>query len=184
MNCPDFDLCSTCEAQNMHPKTHVFVKIRIPIPTLAQPHQILDPWYSGDPDRRWPALKPSLRKRFVTDSGFDDLQVEALYDQFTCTANVGFPDVSQSAIRYRVQKYPGHDRDPKTAEGLTVPRNNHGKLRDLQLLLVMSGFFSFPCNLPVDIGILLHLVVHCSLTAVLTIPGLDKYQRCNRSTCF
>jgi len=29
--CPDFDLCETCEAQNMHPENHPLIKIREPI---------------------------------------------------------------------------------------------------------------------------------------------------------
>lgn len=94
INCPDFDLCSNCEVQNIHPRTHVFSKIRIPISTLAQPHQMNDLWYPGDPQRHWPLLKTPLRKRLVIESGFDDVQVDAYYDQFSCLANVHVQDVS------------------------------------------------------------------------------------------
>lgn len=94
INCPDFDLCSTCESQNIHPRTHVFTKIKIPISTLAQPHQMNDLWYPGDPQRHWPLLKTPLRKRLAIESGFDDVQVDAYYDQFSCIANVPLPAVS------------------------------------------------------------------------------------------
>ncbi|GAB7353686.1 hypothetical protein MBLNU459_g4092t1 [Dothideomycetes sp. NU459] len=86
-----FDLCSNCEAQNVHPRTHVFTKIKIPISTLAQPHQMNDLWYPGDPQKYWPLLKAPLRKRLATESGFDEVQIDAYYDQFSCIANVPFP---------------------------------------------------------------------------------------------
>lgn len=37
LNCPDFDLCTVCEGQSLHPKTHIFAKIKIPLPVLSQP---------------------------------------------------------------------------------------------------------------------------------------------------
>lgn len=40
LNCPDFDLCSTCEMHTVHPKTHVLAKIRIPLPVLSQPTKV------------------------------------------------------------------------------------------------------------------------------------------------
>jgi hypothetical protein len=47
-NCVDFDLCETCEAGNNHNSTHVFLKIRIPIPPLANPRSALLPaFYPG-----------------------------------------------------------------------------------------------------------------------------------------
>lgn len=94
INCPDYDLCSTCESQSpsAHPRTHVFAKVKIPISTLAQPHKVHDLWYPGDPQRHWPTLKVSLRKRLVSETCFEDVAVEAYYEQFTCIANVAFPD--------------------------------------------------------------------------------------------
>ena len=47
-NCPDFDLCESCEALDVHVKTHVFLKIRIPVPPLANPRIPLCPrFYPG-----------------------------------------------------------------------------------------------------------------------------------------
>ena len=31
-NCADYDLCEQCEAMQLHPKTHLFFKIRVPAP--------------------------------------------------------------------------------------------------------------------------------------------------------
>lgn len=94
INCPDYDLCSQCEAlyPPVHPRTHVFAKIKIPISTLAQPHHVHDLWYSGDPLRHWPSLTVALRKRLVSETGFEDVAVEAYYEQFTCIANAPFPN--------------------------------------------------------------------------------------------
>lgn len=47
-NCVDFDLCEMCEGSNSHVNTHVFLKIRIPIPPLANPRSALLPaFYPG-----------------------------------------------------------------------------------------------------------------------------------------
>lgn len=93
MNCPDYDLCSTCEASQSrpHPKTHVFCKVKIPIPTLAQPHKMLDLWYPGDNMRYWPSLDAGVRERLAQETGLEDVQIEAYYDQFSCIANVHWP---------------------------------------------------------------------------------------------
>ncbi|KAG9557079.1 hypothetical protein KCU71_g14198, partial [Aureobasidium melanogenum] len=91
-NCPDFDLCSTCEAQPLHPKTHVFTKIKIPISFLGQNHQVQDVSYPGDPLAQWPALRTSLKKELAADSGFEDLEIQVFYDQFGCKANVAYQE--------------------------------------------------------------------------------------------
>ncbi|KAG9950868.1 hypothetical protein KCU85_g3251, partial [Aureobasidium melanogenum] len=91
-NCPDFDLCSTCEAQPLHPKTHVFTKIKIPISFLGQNHQVQDVSYPGDPMAQWPALRTSLKKELAFDSGFEDLEIQVFYDQFGCKANIAWPE--------------------------------------------------------------------------------------------
>ncbi|KAK5109063.1 hypothetical protein LTR62_007519 [Meristemomyces frigidus] len=88
LNCPDFDLCSTCESKTDHPKTHVFVKIKIPIPVLSQPDLQQPSWYPGDPRKIWPSLPLAERTLLANRYGFEEAQVEALYDQFSCLANV------------------------------------------------------------------------------------------------
>ncbi|KAI6841200.1 hypothetical protein KC340_g8988 [Hortaea werneckii] len=88
LNCPDFDLCSTCEAQSVHPKTHVFAKIVIPLPVLSQPSMEHPIWYPGDPRKLHSTLDAGVKKRMSQEYGFDEPGIDALYDQFTCTANV------------------------------------------------------------------------------------------------
>lgn len=88
LNCPDFDLCSTCEATTAHPKTHVFVKIKIPLPVLSQPSSEHPPWYPGDPRKLHAPLHGDVKKRLGEQYDFDAEQMDALYDQFTCLANV------------------------------------------------------------------------------------------------
>jgi len=34
-SCPDYDLCSACEAKNVHPSSHPLIKIRAPAPATA-----------------------------------------------------------------------------------------------------------------------------------------------------
>ena len=36
-NCVDYDLCERCEVRDDHNKTHLFIKIRIPMPPLTNP---------------------------------------------------------------------------------------------------------------------------------------------------
>lgn len=47
-NCVDYDICERCEAQDCHNRTHVFLKIVIPIPPLANPRTpCTNPLYPG-----------------------------------------------------------------------------------------------------------------------------------------
>ncbi|CAK4031593.1 E3 ubiquitin- ligase [Lecanosticta acicola] len=91
LNCPDYDLCSSCEAHTAHTNTHVFAKIRIPVPILSQPVQEYKLWYPGDPRKIHGLLDASLKRRLCKDHGFEDPQLDALYDQFVCLANVPWP---------------------------------------------------------------------------------------------
>ncbi|KAK5123410.1 hypothetical protein LTR85_002842 [Meristemomyces frigidus] len=88
LNCPDFDLCMVCEAQSLHPKTHVFAKIKIPLPVLSQPIKQYPIWYPGDPRKMHTPLDSNVKKRLSREYGFEEPNIDALYDQFTCMANV------------------------------------------------------------------------------------------------
>lgn len=91
LNCPDFDLCSTCEADNDHIKTHVFAKVKIPLPVLSQPTKEVPLWYPGDPRKMHPPLKASVKKTFQEEYELDGPSLDAFYDQFTCIANMPLP---------------------------------------------------------------------------------------------
>ena len=48
-NCVDYDVCERCEVRDDHNKTHVFIKIRIPMPPLTNPRTpCLKPLYPGE----------------------------------------------------------------------------------------------------------------------------------------
>jgi len=92
LNCPDFDLCSTCEAHSDHLKTHVFAKIRIPLPVLSQPSHQIPIWYPGDPRKIHLPLDPSSRRRIAQQYDLEEPIIDAYYEQFVCIANVPWPN--------------------------------------------------------------------------------------------
>jgi len=101
LNCPDVDLCSTCEMTFPHQQTHVFVKVKIPLPAVGQPGRTLNypVWYPGSPHILHEPIRPALRKRLAEEYHYEEPQIDALYDQFITTANVSFEqDPSQIKI--------------------------------------------------------------------------------------
>lgn len=47
-NCLDYDVCEVCEPGDQHNRTHIFLKIKYPVPPLANPKAIcLKPFYTG-----------------------------------------------------------------------------------------------------------------------------------------
>ncbi|CAG5178913.1 uncharacterized protein ALTATR162_LOCUS8938 [Alternaria atra] len=83
-NCPDFDLCSNCEATNSHYKNHIFYKIRVPAPYLSLQKQ--ESLYPGKPHMMSPSIDPALKRRLVAETNMEAEEIEALWDQFTCLA--------------------------------------------------------------------------------------------------
>ncbi|MCJ1353628.1 MAG: hypothetical protein MMC33_003615 [Icmadophila ericetorum] len=87
-NCIDFDLCEQCEAMQIHPKTHIFYKVRIPapFPFLGNPRQPQPLWYPGKPSALQQHLSRGMSMRFCKASGFEEAEINALWDQFRCLA--------------------------------------------------------------------------------------------------
>lgn len=85
-NCMDFDLCEQCEAMQIHPKTHVFYKIRIPAPFSSNPRHIQPVWYPGKPAGLPQNVSREANKRFCKLAGLESAEVDALWDQFKCLA--------------------------------------------------------------------------------------------------
>eukprot|EP00124_Ichthyophonus_hoferi_P005031 Ihof_evm3s647 gene=Ihof_evmTU3s647 len=82
-NCVDFDLCEACESQTRHDKTHVLLKIRIPISPLANPRSALLPvFYPGGKVDSQTVLLPKVLRSLQQDTHFDQVELEALYEQF------------------------------------------------------------------------------------------------------
>ena len=86
-NCADYDLCSDCEAQSMHDKTHLFYKVRIPAPFLGNPRQYQPVVYPGRPQLMLRSLRHEFRQRMVKETEFELHEIDALYDQFSCLAD-------------------------------------------------------------------------------------------------
>jgi Ca2+-binding EF-hand superfamily protein len=89
-NCPDFDLCSNCEATNSHYKNHIFYKIRVPAGYLSLQKQ--EPIYPGKPHMMNLSIDPALKRRLVAETKMEAEEVEALWDQFTCLAGTEWMD--------------------------------------------------------------------------------------------
>ncbi|EUC38771.1 hypothetical protein COCCADRAFT_82038 [Bipolaris zeicola 26-R-13] len=89
-NCPDFDLCSNCEATNSHYKNHIFYKIRVPAGYLSLQKQ--EPVYPGKPHMMNLSIDSALKRRLVAETKMEAEEVEALWDQFTCLAGAEWAD--------------------------------------------------------------------------------------------
>ncbi|KAF1797734.1 hypothetical protein FB192DRAFT_1289722 [Mucor lusitanicus] len=87
-NCVDFDLCEMCEGANSHVNTHVFLKIRIPIPPLANPRSALLPAFYPGKHHNKPPISPEKYKELQYTSHFDQVELEALYEQFKSLSTV------------------------------------------------------------------------------------------------
>ncbi|MCJ1390618.1 hypothetical protein MMC18_003479 [Xylographa bjoerkii] len=91
-NCADFDLCETCEAAQIHPKTHVFYKVRVPAPLTGNPRHVQPVWYPGRPIGLPSALPREASKHFQKSTNLEGAEIEALWDQFKCLAATDWPE--------------------------------------------------------------------------------------------
>ncbi|KAI8501846.1 hypothetical protein Bbelb_202580 [Branchiostoma belcheri] len=86
-NCVDYDVCERCEPLDIHDKSHMFIKITIPLPPLASPRAALfKPLFTGSTARDH-SLQPiswSHVKRLQKITHFDHFELEALYEQYRC----------------------------------------------------------------------------------------------------
>ncbi|EED16301.1 EF hand domain protein [Talaromyces stipitatus ATCC 10500] len=90
-NCVDFDLCENCEAQQVHNKTHIFLKVRIPAPYMGIPRQGRPLWYPGKPETLPKNLPTALARRLAKETSFENTELDALWDQYRCLANTPWP---------------------------------------------------------------------------------------------
>ena len=93
-NCLDYDLCEQCEAMQIHPKHHVFYKIRIPAPFLSHSKQPELSWYSERPMATVHSLHKDLTASICKSTGFSTAEVEALWEQYLCLAASELPSNS------------------------------------------------------------------------------------------
>ena len=85
-NCYDFDLCENCEANQIHTKTHIFYKIRIPAPVRGHIKNVAPVLYPGKPGVLHPNLSEGMMKSITESTGWERGEVHALYEQFRCLA--------------------------------------------------------------------------------------------------
>jgi len=82
-NCVDYDLCSACEAQDVHIKTHLFLKIRIPFPPLSSPRSaLLNTFYPGKEFQSSTTLTWDKLRNLQKKTKFDHVELEPFYDLF------------------------------------------------------------------------------------------------------
>ncbi|KAK3846262.1 MAG: hypothetical protein J3R72DRAFT_396138 [Linnemannia gamsii] len=81
-NCQDYDLCEGCEAAEVHIKSHVFMKIRIPIPPLANSRtKKLPPFYPGIPQGNT-STPDHMLQDLLQKTHFDNVELDAMYSQY------------------------------------------------------------------------------------------------------
>ncbi|KAK5816017.1 hypothetical protein F5H01DRAFT_308234 [Linnemannia elongata] len=81
-NCQDYDLCEGCEAAEVHIKSHVFMKIRIPIPPLANSRtKKLPPFYPGIPQGNT-STPDHMLQELLQKTHFDNVELDAMYSQY------------------------------------------------------------------------------------------------------
>ncbi|KAK4242702.1 hypothetical protein C8A03DRAFT_29133 [Achaetomium macrosporum] len=129
-NCYDFDLCEICESQGLHTKTHVFYKIRVPIPRLAA-RQLQPVWYPGDPENCLRLLPKHLMAKLSKETGFERPELEALWEQWTFMANTEWREDPDEL---------GLAMDRKTFERYLVPG---GGYRHIAPNLLHDRMFAF-----------------------------------------
>jgi hypothetical protein len=95
-NCPDYDLCEDCEAHQIHIKTHIFYKVRIPAPLLGYHRPTAPTWYPGKPHLLSEQLRhkfpEGLKKRLQREYVLGDAELQAHWEQFICLAGCEWAD--------------------------------------------------------------------------------------------
>lgn len=103
-NCYDYDLCQSCESQVVHDRTHVFYKIRVPLPALNRAVVKQPKWYPGSPqDIDYPSIPVELRNTLLESTGLDRQALDVYYDHFKCIAGHSWSD-DPSGIRKAIDR--------------------------------------------------------------------------------
>ncbi|KAI0169421.1 EF-hand [Hypoxylon sp. FL1284] len=129
-NCADFDLCEVCESQGLHNKTHVFYKVKVPAPPFGT-RNVQPTWYPGDPDNSIRNLPRYLLSKWSRDTGFERVELDAFWEQWTFMANTEWRDDPDGL---------GLAMDRKTFERCLVPS---GGYRHAAPNLIHDRMFAF-----------------------------------------
>ena len=87
-NCIDYDLCSDCEATNIHPKTHMFQKVKVPARYLGYTRNPMPAYFPGNPGYMPSIVPNAVRKSLEEQTQYEPEEIDGLWEQFTCLANV------------------------------------------------------------------------------------------------
>lgn len=87
-NCIDYDLCSDCEATNIHPKTHMFQKVKVPARYLGYTRNPMPVYFPGNPGYMPSIVPNAVRKSLEEQTQYEPEEIDGLWEQFTCLANV------------------------------------------------------------------------------------------------
>lgn len=87
-NCIDYDLCSDCEATNIHPKTHMFQKVKVPARYLGYTRNPMPVYFPGNPGYMPSIVPNTVRKSLEEQTQYEPEEIDGLWEQFTCLANV------------------------------------------------------------------------------------------------
>ncbi|KAJ3243029.1 hypothetical protein HDU78_000912 [Chytriomyces hyalinus] len=92
LNCPDYDLCEGCEnLGDVHPKTHAFIKLRIPLAPHTNMRTTGAPvMYPGQSDLYSAGVWNADEEigKVSDESHFESVEVHALFEQFLTLATV------------------------------------------------------------------------------------------------
>eukprot|EP00040_Diaphanoeca_grandis_P031744 m.190498 g.190498 ORF g.190498 m.190498 type:complete len:416 (+) comp32405_c11_seq5:140-1387(+) len=91
LNCVDYDVCEDCEQVDRHNLAHVFMKIRVPIPPLANPREAMrTPFYPGfkEPIKH---LSWEESRKLQGQTHFNKVELEALYLQYQSLSTADSP---------------------------------------------------------------------------------------------
>jgi Ca2+-binding EF-hand superfamily protein len=105
LQCLDFDLCSICEVSSRHFSSHVFAKIKIPIPWLYNKlDRSFENWYpgpnfSGAGEAYMNCDTAELSNKY----SFSVPEIEALFEQFACLVNVEWEE-DPTGIRWALDR--------------------------------------------------------------------------------
>ncbi|KAK7525371.1 uncharacterized protein IWZ02DRAFT_448910 [Phyllosticta citriasiana] len=87
-NCIDYDLCSDCEATDIHPKTHMFQKVKVPARYLGYTRNPMPVYFPGNPGFMPNMVPNAVRRSLEQSTGYEPEEIDGLWEQFTCLANV------------------------------------------------------------------------------------------------
>ncbi|XP_070558680.1 uncharacterized protein [Ptychodera flava] len=90
-NCVDYDICERCEPRDCHNRNHLFIKIKIPIPPLANPRQPLFKQVYMGREEVVKKLTWGQTEKLKSQTHFDQFEIESLHEQYKslCTSEKG-----------------------------------------------------------------------------------------------